>query len=175
MIATSALPIVLPSVQIGDSMYEDGGMKHLIPVNEVKEWLKLPGKKTIDVMKRIKQIGKYEINKENLEKINLNFLSSRLDENEVLNVIKTIYQKFDIVLDPHSAIGYGAFDKVNIKGNNIVLATAHPCKFPEAIEKAINLKVELPKEIAFVLNEKENYDIVENNLNSIKQHIKERV
>ena len=126
-------------------------------------------------MKNIKEKGKYEINKENLDKINLNFLSSRLDENEVLNVIKTIYQKFDIVLDPHSAIGYGAFDKVNIKGNNIVLATAHPCKFPEAIEKAINLKVELPKEIAFVLNEKENYDIVENNLNSIKQHIKERV
>ena len=131
--------------------------------------------RTVDVMKNIKEKGKYEINKENLDKINLNFLSSRLDENEVLNVIKTIYQKFDIVLDPHSAIGYGAFDKVNIKGNNIVLATAHPCKFPEAIEKAINLKVELPKEIAFVLNEKENYDIVENNLNSIKQHIKERV
>ena len=131
--------------------------------------------RTADVMKNIKEKGKYKINKENLDKINLNFLSSRLDENEVLNVIKTIYQKFDIVLDPHSAIGYGAFDKVNIKGNNIVLATAHPCKFPEAIEKAINLKVELPKEIAFVLNEKENYDIVENNLNSIKQHIKERV
>ena len=131
--------------------------------------------RTADIMKNIKEKGKYEINKENLDKINLNFLSSRLDENEVLNVIKTIYQKFDIVLDPHSAIGYGAFDKVNIKGNNIVLATAHPCKFPEAIEKAINLKVELPKEIAFVLNEKENYDIVENNLNSIKQHIKERV
>ena len=98
-----------------------------------------------------------------------------MNEDEILKVIKNVYEKFEIILDPHTAIGYGAFDKVNIKGNNIVLATAHPCKFPEAIEKAINLKVELPKEIAFVLNEKENYDIVENNLNSIKQHIKERV
>lgn len=50
VIATSALPIVLPSIKIGDSVYEDGGMKHLIPVNEIKEWLKLPGEKTIDVM-----------------------------------------------------------------------------------------------------------------------------
>ena len=69
--------------------------------------------------------------KKTLDKINVDFLSSRMDENEVLNTIKTVYEKFDMVLDPHSAIGYGAFDKVNLKGNNIVLATAHPCKFPD--------------------------------------------
>jgi threonine synthase len=132
-------------------------------------------KKTIEVMSGIKENGKYEIQKENLDKINVDFLSSRMDENEVLNTIKTIYEKFDKVLDPHSAIGYGAFDKVNLEGNNIVLATAHPCKFPDAIEKAINIKAELPSELAFILDEKENYDILENNLNKIKQHIKERI
>ena len=72
-------------------------------------------KKTIDVMKDIKEKGKYIINKENLNKINIDFLSSRMSENEVLNTIKSVYEKFDIVLDPHSAIGYGAFDKVNLK------------------------------------------------------------
>ena len=132
-------------------------------------------KKTIEVMSRIKENGKYEIQKENLDKINIDFLSSRMDENEVLNTIKTVYEKFDKVLDPHSAIGYGAFDKVNLKGNNIVLATAHPCKFPDAIEKAINIKAELPSELASILNEKENYDILENNPDKIKQHIKERI
>jgi len=132
-------------------------------------------KKTIDVMKDIKEKGKYEFQKENLDKINVDFLSSRMDENEVLNTIKTVYENFGKVLDPHSAIGYGAFDKVNLKGNNIVLATAHPCKFPDAIEKAINIKTELPSELAFILDEKENYDIIENELNKIKQHIKERI
>ena len=133
------------------------------------------GKKTIEVMKGIKEKGKYEIQKEFLDRINNDFLSSRMDENEVLNTIKSIYEKFDKVLDPHSAIGYGAFDKVNLKGNNIVLATAHPCKFPDAIEKAINIKAELPSELASILNEKENYDILENNPDKIKQHIKERI
>ena len=128
-------------------------------------------KKTIEVMSGIKENGKYEIQKENLDKINVDFLSSRMDENEVLNTIKTVYKKFDKVLDPHSAIGYGAFDKVNLKGNNIVLATAHPCKFPSAIEKAISIKAELPDKLAFILNEKENYDIIDNDLNKIKQHI----
>ena len=132
-------------------------------------------KKTIEVMKSIKEKGEYIIDKESIDKINIDFLSSRMDENEVLKTIRTVYEKFNVVLDPHSAIGYGAFDKVNLKGNNVVLATAHPCKFPDAIEKAINLNAELPNELAFVLGEKENYDIIENNLTKIKQHIKERV
>ena len=132
-------------------------------------------KKTIEVMKSIKEKGKYEIQKEFLDKINVDFLSARMDENEVLSTIKTVYEKFDKVLDPHSAIGYGAFDKHNLKGNNIVLATAHPCKFPNVIEKAINIKSKLPSELGFILNEKENYDIIDNDLNKIKQHIKERI
>ena len=132
-------------------------------------------KKTIEVMKSIKEKGEYIIDKESIDKINIDFLSSRMDENEVLKTIRTVYEKFNVVLDPHSAIGYGAFDKVNLKGNNVVLATAHPCKFPDAIKKAINFNAELPNELAFILGEKENYDIIEKDLTKIKQHIKERV
>jgi threonine synthase len=132
-------------------------------------------KKTIDVMNDIKKKGKYIINKESLDKINNNFLSTSMNEEEVLKTIKLVYDKFDIVLDPHSAIGYGAFDKINLKGNNVVLATAHPCKFPSAVKKAISFDSKLPDELSYILNEKENYDIVENNLDKIKQYIKERI
>ena len=131
--------------------------------------------KTTKVMKEIKENGKYLISEENLNKINNHFLSSSMNENEVLNIIKDVHTKFNMILDPHTAIGYGAFDKVKLEGNNIVLATAHPCKFPDAIEKAINIKSELPNELLYVLDEKENYDIVENNLDKIKNHIKERI
>ncbi|MDA9650534.1 threonine synthase [Candidatus Pelagibacter sp.] len=130
---------------------------------------------TIKVMNDIKQKGKYTIDQERLDKISSDFLSSKMSEEEVLKTIKQVYEKFDLVLDPHSAIGYGAFDKVNINGNNIVLATAHPCKFPDAIKNAINLKAELPKELRFILDEKENYDIIDNNVDNVKQHIKERI
>lgn len=131
--------------------------------------------KTINVMKDIREKGKYIIDQEKLNKINTDFLSSKMSEEEVLETIKKVYDKFDIVLDPHSAIGYGAFDKVNLSGNNIVLATAHPCKFPDAIKNAINLKAELPKELMYILNEKENFDIIDNNIDKVKQHIKERI
>ncbi|MDA9794377.1 threonine synthase [Pelagibacteraceae bacterium] len=130
---------------------------------------------TINAMNDIREKGKYSIDQERLNKINTDFLSSKMSEEEVLETIKKVYDKFDIVLDPHSAIGYGAFDKVNLSGNNIVLATAHPCKFPDAIKNAINLKAELPKELMYILNEKENFDIIDNNIDKVKQHIKERI
>jgi len=132
-------------------------------------------KQTINAMNDIKEKGKYIIDKEKLDKINTNFLSTKMNEEEVLKTIKQVYEKFQVVLDPHSAIGYGAFDKVNIIGNNIVLATAHPCKFPDAIKDAINIKAELPKDLMYILDEKENYDIIDNNVDKVQQHIKERI
>ena len=131
--------------------------------------------KTISAMKDIKEKGQYLIDKKNLDKINIDFLSSQMNEDETLKTIKTVYEKFNIVLDPHTAIGYGAFDKVNLKGNNIVLATAHPCKFPDAIKRSININAKLPDELSFIMKEKEDYDILENNLEKIKQHIKDRI
>ena len=84
-----------------------------------------------------------------------------------------------IMLDGKKSVAekivYGAFDKINLAGNNIVLATAHPCKFPDAIKKAINVKVDLPRKLMFVMDEKENYDIIDNDVEKIKQHIKERI
>ena len=130
---------------------------------------------TAKVMNDIKEKGKYKIDQEKLDKINTNFLSSKMNEDEILKTIELVYKKFNVVLDPHSAIGYGAFDKVNISGNNIVLATAHPCKFPDAIKNAIDLNAELPKELMYILDEKENYKIIDNNVDEVKKHIKERI
>ena len=131
--------------------------------------------KTINTMSDIKDKKKYVIDNKTLEKLNIDFASSRMSENEVLETIKSVHEKFGIILDPHSAIGYGAFDKIKLSGNNIVLATAHASKFPDAIKKSINLKPDLPQKLRFVLDEKENYDIIDNDVDKIKQHIRERI
>ena len=87
-------------------------------------------------------------------------------------ILKKEYSKKISDLQKHNQAYY---DKINLDGNNIVLATAHPCKFPDAIKKAIDIKVDLPKELMFVMDEKENYDIIDNDVEKIKQHIKERI
>jgi threonine synthase len=130
---------------------------------------------TRTIMHGIKENGKYIISKDKMEKINKDFLSASMSENEILDTIKEVHIKYDIILDPHSAIGFGSLNKVNLEGNNIVLATAHPCKFPEAIDKSIGIKPDLPDELKYVIGEKENYDIISNNLSKTQQYIKERI
>jgi threonine synthase len=98
-----------------------------------------------------------------------------MSEKEILDTIKEVQVKYGIILDPHSAIGFGSLNKVNLEGNNVVLATAHPCKFPEAIDKSIGIKPDLPEELMHVMGEKENYDIISNNLSKTQQYIKEKI
>ena len=130
---------------------------------------------TKKIMHGIKEKGKYIISKNKMERINEDFLSASMSEEEILDTIKEVYIKYNIILDPHSAIGFGSLNKVNLEGNNIVLATAHPCKFPEAIEKSIGIKPDLPDELKYVMDEKENYDIISNNLSKTQQYIKEKI
>ena len=130
---------------------------------------------TSTIMHGIKIKGKYIISKDKMEKINKDFLSASMSEEEILDTIKEVHIKYNIILDPHSAIGFGSLNKVNLEGNNIVLATAHPCKFPEAIEKSIGIKPDLPDELKYVMDEKENYDIISNNLSKTQQYIKEKI
>jgi len=130
---------------------------------------------TKEVMNNIKKNGKYIITEEKIKKINKDFLSASLNEREVLDVIKLVHHRYKIILDPHTAVGYGALSKVKLEGINIVLATAHPSKFPEAINSAIKIKPELPSELKHVLDEKENYDILSDNLDEIKKYIKSKL
>ncbi len=129
---------------------------------------------TKKIMSEIKENGKYIISQEKIEKIKKHFLSASLNDNEVLNIIKSAYKEHKILMDPHTAIGFGAIDKIKVDGLNIVLGTAHPCKFPDAINDAIKTKPQLPKELMHILDEKEDYMIIPNDLQNIKKFIKSK-
>ena len=129
---------------------------------------------TKEIMNKIK-VNKYKINEKDLIKINKDFVSECVNDEEALSTIKQIYNEYNLVIDPHTAIGVGALRKLNIKSRSIVLATAHPCKFPLAIEKAINKTEPLPDELNYILNEKEHYEILENNVDKIKNYVKEKI
>jgi threonine synthase len=130
---------------------------------------------TKNVMIEIKETKKYIIPKEKLDKIKKDFSSASMNETEVLNVIKEIYKKYKIILDPHSAIGFGALKKVELEGSSVVLATAHPCKFPEAIVRSVKVNPSLPKELKYILEKQESYDIISNDLGKIKKYIKDKL
>jgi len=129
-------------------------------------------KATKEIMSEIKETKKYIIPNDKIEKIQKSFLSASLNDAEVLNIIKSVYEEHKIIMDPHTAIGFGAINKIKIDGLNIVLGTAHPCKFPDAINDAIKIKPQLPEELKSILEEKEEYEVISKDLENIKKFIK---
>ncbi len=129
--------------------------------------------KTAGIMKKIKQ-NTYKIEKDNLEIIQKDFLSESCNEKETLGIIKKTYEENNIILDPHTAVGVGAANKLSFN-DCVVLSTAHPCKFPEATNNAINKNEKLPEELQHVLDKNENFQVLKNNTEEVKNFIKSKV
>jgi threonine synthase len=102
------------------------------------------------------------------------FISESLSEEETKDVIQKINKNYNILVDPHTAIGIGVLDKLSNNEINIILSTAHPSKFPEAVKEATGKHPELPPKIKKIIEEEEKFDILPNDLNLIKKFIKER-
>ena len=61
MLASAAVPVILPNVEIDSYKYEDGGMRHMFPIEEIEKWVKkTPGKKHVDVLMCF-PVNNYEI------------------------------------------------------------------------------------------------------------------
>ncbi len=125
---------------------------------------------TKDVMSKIKN-NSYKIDKNDLDKIKKNFISEMLDENETVEMIKTINNKHKIVVDPHTAVGIGAARKLGLEKNCVVLSTAHPCKFPQAIEDAISRTEDLPDSLNYVYDRKEKFELLPNEIEKVKGYV----
>ena len=131
-------------------------------------------KKTAELMNKLSKEGEFKIEKNELKKIKDNFFSESLSEEETISIINEIYKNHGILTDPHTAVGIGAAKKISLKGNTVVLATAHPSKFSDVVEKATGVKPELPENLQNILVEKENYDKLPKDLTRIKNYILER-
>ena len=129
--------------------------------------------KTVEIMEKIKK-NSYQIEKNNLELIQKDFLSESCNEQETLEIIKNNYEENNIILDPHTAVGVGVIKKLSLK-DCVVLSTAHPCKFPDATKSAIDKFENLPKTIKDVINKKENFQILKNNTEEVKSFIKSKL
>ncbi len=125
---------------------------------------------TKDVMSKIRN-NSYKIDKNDLDKIKKNFISEMLNENETVKMIKTINNEHKIVVDPHTAVGIGAARKLGLEKNCVVLSTAHPCKFPQAIEDAISRTEDLPDSLNYVYDRKEKFKLLPNEIEKVKGYV----
>ena len=136
------MPSLSPSMDIQVSSNFERLLFELLDRNvlEVKNNLEL-----------FKSKGKYDVPLQKLEKLKETFLAYFVDDNQILNEIDRVYKMKELIIDPHTACGTFAANTVREKNQIekeipiISLACAHPCKFPEAVFKAINIKPMLPE------------------------------
>ena len=129
-------------------------------------------------MIEFKNNGNFEITKNQLEKINNLFSAYMISDEETLDIINKVYTDYNYILDPHSAIGYGAAQKA--LDNNIIskemsvisLACAHPAKFPDIISKSIKVMPKKPSHLENIMNSKEYFNIMDPSINDVQNFIK---
>lgn len=100
------------------------------------------------------------------------FLAHRLDDDETIDVIKSVHEDTGMLIDPHTAVAVGAARKTPRDGTKrIVLATAHPAKFPDAVEKATGVRPALPDHLADLLERPERAETLDNDFAAVREYV----
>ena len=103
-------------------------------------------------MDAFEQSGELTVESNLQKKAQQDFASARVDDEEILSIIRKFHQDLKYLLDPHSAVGVCAAEKIKIRTPVICLACAHPAKFSEAIRKALGTEPILPEALASLQN-----------------------
>jgi threonine synthase len=124
------------------------------------------GARTADLLTRFRGIGSVEAPR------NDRFDAASLDDDETLEVIRQVHDTTGVLVDPHTAVGIGAARARWNRGRPMVaLATAHPAKFPDAVERATGIRPPLPERLADLLEREEHFDVLPNDVGAVRDHV----
>ena len=113
-----------------------------------------------------------ELFNKNLSRLKKSFSSYSFSDDETKIMMKSIYDKFNYISEPHGAIGYLGLKKHGLKTNEfgIFLETAHPVKFLDVVEETLTVNVEIPPQIKEVMS-KEKVSILISNYQDLKNFL----
>ena len=124
------------------------------------------------MMAGLKQTGAFTIAPEPLAAIRGKFSAGRSNVGETAQMIGNMLNSNGYLVDPHSAVGFKvARDMPPSPAPMIVLATAHPAKFPDAVKAACGVTPALPAHLADLMQRKETLTRLPFDLKQIQQHI----
>ncbi|MEE1564042.1 MAG: threonine synthase [Acidimicrobiales bacterium] len=99
--------------------------------------------------------------------------AARFHDDEVLRCIAEEADRSGVVLDPHSAVGVSAARHCRRDHSvpMVALATAHPAKFPDAVESATGVRPDLPERLGDLFDRPERFSRLPNDLAAIQAHV----
>jgi len=127
-----------------------------------------------EIMADFKETGCFSVSEEKLEKARADFGAGRTSEDETLDTIKSVYEDAGYMLDPHTAVGMNVALTVaeNIDGPVVTLATAHPAKFPDAVEKATGIRPDLPEHLSGLFDKEEHLEALPNDIETVQNYVR---
>ncbi len=102
------------------------------------------------------------------------FDGAAFDDDAVRDEIRRTHDATGVVLDPHTAVGVAAA-RARRRDRDVpmvALATAHPAKFPDAVEDALGFRPELPDHLADLLDRPERFTTLPYDLAGLKAHVR---
>ena len=141
------------------------------------EILNKDSEKLMHLMKNFEKKNYYDLPQKKMKILNETFLAFKASDQDIINTIKKTYDRCKYLLDPHTAVaifsGKKALKNKKISNDSplITLACAHPAKFPDTILKSLNFRPDNPKKLEKIIKSKENYEVIENDLEAIKKYI----
>lgn len=125
------------------------------------------------LMAQFKAEGRIIIAGDVLKQVQSDFAAYSVENEECLDTISSYYEKYDYLLDPHTACGVAASDKIAADDEvTVTLSTAHPAKFDEAIQLR-KISQTYPKEIQALFNKPQFQTVVDGTNDEIKKQLVE--
>ncbi len=119
--------------------------------------------------------GEFKISQGAIKMLRDNFVSGRVSEAQTSATIQQMKQRTGEVLCPHSAVAVNVAQQHLGAEPMITLATAHPAKFPDAVQAACGIHPPLPAHMADLFKHQERFSRVANDLDALKELILKRV
>jgi len=100
------------------------------------------------------------------------FSAHAVDDAQTCATIRAVFEQTGELLDPHTATAVDALQVTPAEMTKVVLATAHPAKFAEAVQQAGFDEVALPADMADLLTREERYTVLANELPQVQQFVR---
>ncbi|MFD0909401.1 threonine synthase [Ruegeria arenilitoris] len=133
------------------------------------------GRAVAQLMDELKQ-GGFHVSQGAMEALRESFDSGRVSEEETLATIKSTLEHSAELVCPHTAVGIKVAEDIRAADVPMVtLATAHPAKFPAAVEQASGVHPPLPSRMSDLYERPERVTRIANDLGAIEDHIKRHI
>jgi threonine synthase len=132
------------------------------------------GHAVAEVLSRFRAEGRVTIDSDRLEGLRDHWSGARVDDAATLGVIRDVWQRTGMLLDPHTAVGVGAAEACRRDPDIpiVTLATAHPAKFPDAVEAATGVRPPLPAHLADLFDRPERFVRLPNDLAAVQAFVR---